>query len=85
MDMLVREKENRMVCVPEAFWQAEMERALRELRAEAVETGGDVDRVFLTENDVVTAWVLRGVVAAGRMSPERTVSFLKVMFRKRLG
>ena len=43
-----------------------------------MERGGDVGKVFLTEYDVVTAWVLRGVAAAGGMSPERTMSFLKV-------
>ncbi|KAK1825795.1 hypothetical protein QBC39DRAFT_400198 [Podospora conica] len=74
VDMLVREKENRMVCVPEGVWRGEMERALRELRGEAEKKGEDVGRVFLTENDVVTAWVLRCVVVSKGMSPERTVN-----------
>lgn len=74
VDMLVREKENRMVCVPEEFWRGEMERALGELRAEAKEKGEDVGKVFLTENDVLTAWVLRCVVVSKWMDPERTVS-----------
>lgn len=74
VDMLVREKENRMVCVPEGFWRGEMEKALGELRAEAKEKGEDVGKVFLTENDVLTAWVLRCVVVSKGMDPERTVS-----------
>jgi hypothetical protein len=38
-----------------------------ELRAEAVEKGQDPETVFLTENDVITTFILRCVVAAGSM------------------
>ncbi|KAI9372958.1 hypothetical protein BJX61DRAFT_542156 [Aspergillus egyptiacus] len=74
VDMLVRAKENRMVCVPESYWRPQMEKALSELRAEAAEKGDDVDKVFLTENDVLTAWILRCVVGQMDMNPKRTVA-----------
>ncbi|AEO59460.1 hypothetical protein MYCTH_2307806 [Thermothelomyces thermophilus ATCC 42464] len=74
VDMLVRAKENRMVCVPETYWRPQLERALAELRAEATEKGEDVSKVFLTEGDILTAWTLRCVVAPLRMNPERTVA-----------
>ncbi|KAK3321993.1 hypothetical protein B0H66DRAFT_514284 [Apodospora peruviana] len=74
VDMVVRAKENRMVCVPETYWRPQLEKALAELRAEAVEKGEDVDKVFLTENDVLTAWLLRSVVGSIEMNADRTVA-----------
>jgi hypothetical protein len=74
VDMLVRAKENRMVCIPETFWRPQLEKALEELRAEAVEKGEDVAKVFLTENDILTAWTLRNIVISTNMDPNRTVS-----------
>ncbi|KAL4812936.1 hypothetical protein BDW67DRAFT_118151 [Aspergillus spinulosporus] len=74
VDMLLRAKENRMVCIPESYWRPQMERALQELREEARSTGADESRVFLTENDIVTAWILRCVVGQAGMSPDRTVA-----------
>ncbi|KAJ5604839.1 hypothetical protein N7510_009993 [Penicillium lagena] len=74
VDMLVRSKENRMVCVPESYWRPQTEKALEELRAEAVAKGEDPSKVFLTENDVLTAWILRCVVAPMGMKPDRTVA-----------
>ncbi|PLN78519.1 hypothetical protein BDW42DRAFT_202109 [Aspergillus taichungensis] len=74
IDMLVRAKENRMVCVPETFWRPQMEKALEELRVEAVAQGEDASKVFLTENDVLTAWILRCVVGQMVMDPNRTVA-----------
>ncbi|CBF87369.1 hypothetical protein AN9305.2 [Aspergillus nidulans FGSC A4] len=74
VDMLLRAKENRMVCVPESYWRPQMERALQELREEARSTGADESRVFLTENDIVTAWILRCVIGQAGMSPDRTVA-----------
>lgn len=74
VDMLVRAKENRMVCVPETYWRPQLEKALAELRAEAAEKGEDASKVFLTEGDILTAWTLRCVVAPLEMNPERTVS-----------
>ena len=73
-DMLLRAKENRMVCIPESFWRPEYEKALEELRAEAAEKSEDVSKVFLTENDVVTAWIMRWVVGPMGLSPEKPVS-----------
>ncbi|KAK0621645.1 hypothetical protein B0T17DRAFT_618069 [Bombardia bombarda] len=55
VDMLVRAKENRMVCVPETCWRPQLGKALAELLAEALEKGEDVDKVFLTEKDVLVA------------------------------
>ncbi|KAK9418093.1 hypothetical protein SUNI508_08522 [Seiridium unicorne] len=74
VDMLVRAKENRMVCVPETFWRPQLEKALDELRAEAVAEGEDPSKVFLTENDVLTAWIMRCVVGSMEMAPSRTVA-----------
>ncbi|EPE06297.1 hypothetical protein F503_02425 [Ophiostoma piceae UAMH 11346] len=62
VDMLLRAKDNGMVCVPASFWQPQYEQALAELRAEAIAQGTDPAGVFLTENDVVTAWIMRCVV-----------------------
>jgi hypothetical protein len=53
VDMLLRAKENRIVCIPATFWQAQLNKALDELRAEALEKGEDPSKVFLTENDVL--------------------------------
>ncbi|KAB5517537.1 hypothetical protein GE09DRAFT_1179227 [Coniochaeta sp. 2T2.1] len=39
----------------------------RMLRAEALEKGEDVSKVFLTENDILTAWTLRCAVAPMQM------------------
>ncbi|KAJ5167927.1 Transferase [Penicillium canariense] len=74
IDMLIRSKENRMVCVPESHWRPQLEKALQELRALAVEKGEDPSKVFLTENDILTAWILRCVVGEMGMSPSRTVA-----------
>jgi hypothetical protein len=74
VDMLVRAKENRMICVPETYWRSQMEKALKELRDEAVANGEDPSKVFLTENDVLTAWILRCVVGPMGMNPDRTVN-----------
>ncbi|KAL4974581.1 hypothetical protein BDW66DRAFT_161145 [Aspergillus desertorum] len=75
VDMLLRAKENRMICVPESYWRPQMEKALGELRKEARSTGEDESKVFLAENDIVTALILRCVVGQMGMSPDRTVTF----------
>ncbi|KAF2641025.1 hypothetical protein P280DRAFT_468704 [Massarina eburnea CBS 473.64] len=74
VDMLVRAKENRMVCVPETYWRPQLEKGLQELRAEAVEKGEDPTKVFLTENDILTAWILRCVISPMEMDPDRMVA-----------
>ena len=63
-----------MVCVPETYWRPQMEMALDELRAEAVAHGKDPNKVFLTKNDILTAWILRCVIGPMNMSPDRLVS-----------
>lgn len=73
VDMVLREKENRMICVPETYWRPQMEKALDELRAEAIAKGTDVSKVFLTESDVLAAWIMRCVVRTQAMAQERTV------------
>jgi hypothetical protein len=75
VDMLVRAKENRMVCVPETYWRPQLQKALEELRAEAVEEGKDPSKVFLTEGDILTAWTMRCVVSPMGMDPDRTVGW----------
>ncbi|KAI0010495.1 hypothetical protein F4779DRAFT_577118 [Xylariaceae sp. FL0662B] len=74
VDMIVRAKENRMVCIPETFWRPQHEKALEELRAEALKNGEDVSKVFLTENDIVTAWILRWTVRQMDPNPGRLVA-----------
>ncbi|KAJ5207223.1 hypothetical protein N7472_003671 [Penicillium cf. griseofulvum] len=74
VDMLVRAKENRLVCIPETYWQPQWEKAVEELRDEAVANGEHPSKVFLTGNDVLTAWILRCVLGEIGMSPERTVA-----------
>ncbi|BDD59162.1 hypothetical protein MPDQ_001954 [Monascus purpureus] len=74
VDMLLRTKENRMVCVPETYWRPQLEKAMEELRAEAVVKGEDASKVFLTENDILTAWILRCVVSQMGINPDRTVA-----------
>ncbi|KAF4447215.1 Transferase [Fusarium albosuccineum] len=74
VDMLLRAKENRMVCIPKTYWQPRLEKALEELRDEAVANGEDASKMFLTENDILTAWVLRCVIAPMEMNPDRTVA-----------
>ncbi|KAJ4414023.1 hypothetical protein N0V85_003325 [Neurospora sp. IMI 360204] len=73
-DMILRAKDNGMVCIPESYWRPQYEKALEELRAEAVEKGEDPSKVFLTENDVITAWIMRCVVESMNMDPKRTVA-----------
>ncbi|KAM0557006.1 hypothetical protein ACHAPJ_005685 [Fusarium lateritium] len=73
-DMVVRAKENRMVCVPESYWKPQREKALEELREEAIANGQDPSKVFLTENDILTAWIVRCVVSSSDMHPDRTVN-----------
>jgi hypothetical protein len=74
VDMLLRAKENRIVCIPATFWQTQLNKALDELRAEALKKGEDPSNVFLTENDVLTAWILRCTVGEMKASPDTTVS-----------
>jgi len=73
VDMLVRAKENRMVCVPESYWRPQLDKALAELRDEATEKGEDPSKVFLTEGDIMTAWTMKNVVRSMNMDPNRTV------------
>lgn len=74
VDMLVRAKENRMVCIPQSYWEPQYEKAIAELKADAIERGEDPSTVFLTENDVLTAWTIRAVIEPMGMDPQRTVA-----------
>ncbi|KAL6801472.1 hypothetical protein GGI42DRAFT_354492 [Trichoderma sp. SZMC 28013] len=74
VDMLLRAKENRMVCIPETYWRVQFDKALEELRAEAIAKGDDVSKVFLTENDILTAWTIRCIVSSMEMNSDRTVT-----------
>ncbi|KAL7908560.1 hypothetical protein GGI35DRAFT_406463 [Trichoderma velutinum] len=74
VDMLVRAKENRMVCIPETYWRVQLDKALEELRAEAIAKGENVSKVFLTENDILTAWTIRCIVSSMEMNYDRTVA-----------
>ena len=62
-----------MVCVPETYWRPQLEKALEELRSSAIQNGEDASKVFLTENDILTAWTIRSVVTSMGMTPSRTV------------
>lgn len=84
--MLVRAKENRMVCVPESYWRPQLEKAITELRAEAREKREDEDKVFLTEGDILTAWTLRCLVRSVDMESRRTVAAsIAMSLRKAFG
>ncbi|KAK1774874.1 hypothetical protein QBC45DRAFT_489402 [Copromyces sp. CBS 386.78] len=74
IDIVLRTKDNGIVYTPENYWKPQHEKALKELRAEAVEKGEDPSKVFLTENDVITAWIMRCVVESMNMDPKRTVA-----------
>lgn len=75
IDMLVRAKENRMVCIPEAYWRPQLEKALSELRAEATGRGEDPSAVFLTEGDILAAWTLRCIIRSREtVDPNNTVA-----------
>ncbi|KAG8160689.1 hypothetical protein KVR01_008953 [Diaporthe batatas] len=74
IDTALRAKENGMMCVPASYWQPQLERAMTELRREAVEKGEDPAKVFLTENDIITAFILRCVVSAASMDPDQLVN-----------
>ncbi|KAL2851086.1 hypothetical protein BJY01DRAFT_233048 [Aspergillus pseudoustus] len=74
VDMVLRAKENRIVCIPQTFWRSQLEKALEELRGEAIEKGEDPSKIFLTENDILTAWILRCTVGEMQASPDRTVA-----------
>jgi hypothetical protein len=74
-----------MICVPESYWRMQHQKALDELRAEAIEKGEDVSKVFLTENDILTAWIMRSVVASSAMSPERLVRSFSTPILKSVG
>lgn len=78
IDTALRAKDNGMVCVPESYWRPQLERAMIELRAEAVKNGEDPAKVFLTENDIITAFILRCVVSAGSMHTDKLVCFSDV-------
>lgn len=74
VEMLLRSKENRMVCIPESYWKPQLEKALTELHGEAIAKGEDASKVFLTENDVITAWILRCIVDSMGMNCNRMVN-----------
>ncbi|KAL4952948.1 hypothetical protein BDW69DRAFT_184956 [Aspergillus filifer] len=74
VDMLLRAKENRMICIPGTFWRTQVSKALDELRADAVKRGEDAAKVFLTENDIITACILRWTVLEMAQNPDRTVA-----------
>lgn len=68
-------KEGRMVCIPAAFWKKLRTDALAELVAAGVE------KPFLTENDVLTAWWTR--LALTRLAPETPVTIMMAMSARR--
>ncbi|KAI1638273.1 hypothetical protein F4809DRAFT_601081 [Biscogniauxia mediterranea] len=83
VDMAVRAKENRIVCVPGAFVQKLRAEALAELEAAA----GPGEKPFVSEADVLAAWWAR-IAVTSLMAPEskRTVSIqYAASARKALG
>ncbi|KAI5918155.1 hypothetical protein F4810DRAFT_603836 [Camillea tinctor] len=72
VDMAVRAKENRIVCVPGAFVKKLRAQALAELEAAA---GSGGEKPFVSEADVLAAWWAR-IAVTSLMSPEskRTIS-----------
>lgn len=71
-NLIVRKKEHRMVCVPAAYLVKLREKALAELAAQATCEKSEVP--FLSEGDILLAWVSRLAMANLSEDLEKTVS-----------
>ncbi|KAI4600014.1 hypothetical protein KJ359_001115 [Pestalotiopsis sp. 9143b] len=72
LDLAVKAKENRVVCIPKSFLDKLRAQSIEELKAKA--KPGEVP--FLSEGDVLAAWWAR-LIASTSLSPssKRTISF----------
>ncbi|KAL7931820.1 hypothetical protein V8C35DRAFT_103514 [Trichoderma chlorosporum] len=71
-NLIVRKKEHRMLCVPAVYLARLREKALAELAAEA--TSEKWELPFLSEGDVLVAWVARLAIANLPENSQRTVA-----------
>ncbi|PTB37401.1 hypothetical protein M441DRAFT_30547 [Trichoderma asperellum CBS 433.97] len=71
-NLIVRKKEHRMVCVPAAYLVKLREKALAELAAQATCEKSEVP--FLSEGDILLAWVSRLAMANLSEDLEKTVA-----------
>ncbi|TLS29647.1 hypothetical protein PpBr36_00606 [Pyricularia pennisetigena] len=78
-DMLVRKHEWRVLCAPRAFWQPRLEAAVETLRGEASARGEDPTKVFLSEGDILLAWIVRCLVVPRNLKPSTTVVVMFTM------
>lgn len=62
---------SRIVCVPGAFWAEQCKNAIEKIRAD---TGND--KVFVSDNDVLTAWFMRLAVSSFPENSNRTVRIM---------
>ncbi|KAL2173568.1 uncharacterized protein P884DRAFT_211360 [Thermothelomyces heterothallicus CBS 202.75] len=75
--LLLRPKEHRMVCVPASYLAKLRERALAELNAQATAAGQE-EEPFLSEGDVLLAWMTRLAVANISKDSETTIAVQQV-------
>ncbi|KAK4031428.1 hypothetical protein C8A01DRAFT_42112 [Parachaetomium inaequale] len=71
--LFIRPKEHRMVCVPAAYLAKLREKALAELNAQAA-AAGQKEEPFLSEGDVLLAWVTRLAMANISKDSERIIA-----------
>lgn len=71
--LAISSKEHRMLCVPASFLAKQREKALAELKAQAV-ARGDKETPFLSEGDVLVAWTTRLAMLNLPKDSERPVS-----------
>ncbi|KAL2192814.1 hypothetical protein P885DRAFT_81827 [Corynascus similis CBS 632.67] len=71
--LLICPKEHRMVCMPAAYLARLREKALAELKAQAV-AAGQKEEPFLSEGDVLLAWITRLAMAKLPKNSKSTIA-----------
>jgi hypothetical protein len=71
-NLIIRKQEHRMVCVPAAYLAKLREKALAELAAQAPSEKSEAP--FLSEGDILVAWVSRLAISHLSEDSEKTVS-----------
>ncbi|KAI6511026.1 hypothetical protein MCOR13_000712 [Pyricularia oryzae] len=78
-DMLARKHEWHVLCLPRGFWQPRLEAAVEALREEAKARGEDPGEVFLSEGDILLAWIVRCLLVPKKLKPSTTVVIMFTM------
>lgn len=71
--LTIAPKENRMLCVPAAYFTKLKQKALADLTKQAA-AAGDTEKPFISEGDVLMAWVARQCMGTSSKDPETMVS-----------